>query len=60
MVQDVGRLDHLDHEGALAGGQLVLRADAGEDAVDQPDLAACAGTKLPICAISTISATCRM
>jgi hypothetical protein len=36
-VQDVGRFDHLDHEGGLPGVDLVLRADAGEDAVDQPD-----------------------
>ena len=37
VVQDVGRLDHLHHEGGLPGVDLVLRADAGEDAVDQPD-----------------------
>jgi hypothetical protein len=59
VVQDVGRLDHLDHKGRLPGVDLVLRADAGEDAVDQPDAGRAAGTKLPICAISTISATWR-
>ena len=37
VVQDVRRLHHLDHERALARGQVVLRADAGEDAVDQAD-----------------------
>ena len=33
MVQDVGGLDHLNHEGALPGGQFVLCADAREDAI---------------------------
>ena len=37
VVQDVRRLDHLHHEGALPGRQVVLRADAGEDAIHQPD-----------------------
>ena len=52
VVQDVRRLGHLDHERALAAGQFVARADAGEDAVGQPDRRPAAGTKLPICAIS--------
>ena len=60
VVQDVRRLDHLDHEGALAGGEVVLRADAGEDAVHQPDARRAPPARTqPICAISTISATCR-
>ncbi len=37
MIEDVRGLQHLDHEGALSGGDVVLRADAGEDAVDQSD-----------------------
>ena len=37
VVQDVGGLDHLDHEGGLPGVDLVLGADAGEDAVDEAD-----------------------
>ena len=37
VMQDVRRLDHLDHERALPGGEVVLRADAREDAVHQPD-----------------------
>ena len=34
-VQDDGGLGHLDHEGGAAARQIVGRADAGEDAVDQ-------------------------
>ncbi len=37
VVQDAGGLDHLDEEGALAARQVVLRADAGQDAVDETD-----------------------
>ncbi len=37
MVEDVGGLEHLDHEGGLPGVDLVLGADAGEDAVDNAD-----------------------
>ena len=40
VMQDVGRLHHLDHEGALVGVDLVLRADAGENAVHQADASA--------------------
>ena len=36
-VQDPGRLDHLDHERALAAGQFVAGADAGEDPVGHAD-----------------------
>ena len=36
--QQRGRLGHLDHERALAGGDVVLCADAREDPVDQADL----------------------
>ena len=40
--------------------EVVGRADAGEEAVDDADLArAAAGTKLPICASSVMSATWR-
>src|SRR6266571_9467690 len=35
MVQDVGGLDHLDHKGALASGEVVLGTDTGEDAIDK-------------------------
>ena len=33
MAEDVGHLAHLDHERALPGGQIIRRADAGEDGV---------------------------
>ena len=37
VVEDVGRLGHLDHERALAAAQLVGGADPGEEPVDDPD-----------------------
>src|SRR5699024_3190840 len=37
VVENVGRLVHLDRKSTLAGGEIVLRADAREDAVDKPD-----------------------
>ncbi len=37
VVEDVGGLGHLDHERALAAAQLVGRADAGEEPVDDAD-----------------------
>ena len=37
VVEDVRRLAHLDHERALAPGEVVARADAREDAVEQVD-----------------------
>ena len=37
VVEDVGDLAHLDHEGGLAAGEVVLGADAREDAVDDAD-----------------------
>ena len=37
VAQDGGGLAHLDHEGALAARQVVARADAREDAVDDAD-----------------------
>ncbi|MNQ03551.1 hypothetical protein D3C85_162540 [compost metagenome] len=40
VVQDVGSLAHLHHEGRTTTGQVVARADTGEDAVDQRQLAA--------------------
>ena len=39
VVQDVRRLVHLDHEGRVAAGEVVTRADAREDAVDQSQAA---------------------
>ena len=36
-VQQAGRLEHLDQEGRAPRGQVVLRADAGEDAVHDAD-----------------------
>ena len=36
-AQDRGRLQHLDHEGRLPARDVVLGADAGEDAVDNTD-----------------------
>ena len=35
VVEDVGRLAHLDHERGLPARQIVARADAGEDAVHE-------------------------
>ncbi len=40
-TQDGRRFDHLDHEGAAAGGYVVVGADAREDAIDDAD--ACRG-----------------
>ena len=37
LMQDLAHLGHLDHEGRLAAGQVVARADAREDAVDNAD-----------------------
>jgi hypothetical protein len=59
VVEDVRGLGHLDHEGRRAAREVVARADAREDAVDDADRRLRAGTKLPICASSTISAFCR-
>ena len=36
-MQDVGGLAHFHHEGRAAAGQIVGRADAGENAVERPD-----------------------
>ena len=38
VVQDIGGLVHLDHEGRLSPGQVVARADPGEEPVDDADL----------------------
>ena len=35
LVEDLGGLDHLDHERRLPGRKVVLRADAREDAVEE-------------------------
>ena len=37
VVEDIGGLVHLDHEGALATGEVVGRAHASEDAIDHAD-----------------------
>ena len=60
IVEDVGRLGHFDHEGALAPAQFVAGADAREDAIGDADLRASAGTKLPIWARSVSRATWRI
>ena len=56
LVEDRRGLDHLDHEGRAAAREIVGGADAAEQAVDDADVAALAGTKLPICAMTAISA----
>ena len=38
VVEDGGGFVHLDHEGGLSAREVVARADAGEDAVDEADL----------------------
>ena len=40
VVQDIGRLLHLDHERAAAAGQVIARAHAREDAIQQRDAGA--------------------
>ena len=40
VVDDVRCFVHLDHEGGLAAREIVVRADAGENAIDQADLRA--------------------
>jgi hypothetical protein len=57
LAQNRCRLDHFHHEGTLTGRDVVLGTDAGENAIHQPDSSELAGTKEPICAKSTISAT---
>lgn len=43
VVEDVGGLVHLDHEGRVAAGEVVAGADAGEDAVHEADAAGFGG-----------------
>ena len=43
VVENERGLVHLDHEGALAACDVVAGADAGEDAIDEPDLRASSG-----------------
>ena len=38
VMDDVGRFVHLHQEGGLAAGEVVARADAGEDAVHEAEL----------------------
>ena len=40
VVDDVGSFIHFDHERGLATGKIVIRPDAGENAIDQADLRA--------------------
>ena len=35
IVQDIGGFSHLHHKGRAAAGQVIRRADAGEDAIDR-------------------------
>jgi hypothetical protein len=35
VAQDIGGLDHLDHEGRAPGREVVGGADAGEDPIDR-------------------------
>ncbi len=43
VVEDIGGLGHLHHKGGAAGGEIVRRSDAGEDAVDGADAGAVGG-----------------
>ena len=57
VVQDVRGLGHLHHESGAPAGEIVAGADAREDAVDRARAPRrSAGTKLPTCASSAISA----
>ena len=57
LVEDGGRLDHLDHEGRASAREIVGRADAREQPVDDAEMRAPRpGTKLPICASTAMSA----
>ena len=38
LVEDRGGLDHLDHEGGAAAGEIVGGADAGEERIDDADM----------------------
>ena len=50
--KNIGDLGHLDHKGRLSGGQIVRRADAGEQPGPRRRCApSVAGTKQPICAM---------
>ena len=60
MFEYIGHFGHLHHEGGLAGGQIIGRADAGEHPVTMPITADFAGTKEPIWAMRTMSAVWRI
>ena len=45
VVENGGGFVHFDHEGGLSAREVVGRANAGEDAVDDPDLGLCCGDK---------------
>ena len=40
LIEDRGGLDHLDHEGRAAAGEIVGGADAAEQAIDDADMGA--------------------
>ena len=46
-VQDVSRFDHLHHEGALSGGQVVRGSHARENPIDQSDAGFCRRYEAP-------------
>jgi hypothetical protein len=60
LLQDVRHLGHLHHERGLPRRKVVRSAHARVDAVHNADLRRAAGTKQPICAIMTMTATCRI
>ena len=37
MAQDLRCLNHLDHEGAAAGNQIIMRPDTRKDSIDKAD-----------------------
>ncbi len=43
VIEDVGGLVHLDHEGGVSPGEFVTGTDAGEDAIDQAEAATAGG-----------------
>ena len=60
VVQDVGGLGHLHHEGGAPAGEVIGGTDAGEDAVQRCQRTALAGTLLPMWASSAMTAFWRM
>ncbi len=60
ILENLRGFRHFHHKCTLAFDQTVRGADARKILSATPIFARTAGTKLPICAINTISATCRM